>query len=146
MKNFSKNNIKCPLCPNMSKDEFTVKLIKLSYCKLNNILYFALISKFLTYMKGLQRFSIIAWVVEQELIKENSDKKEASFMPSNPWLIKRKLRWFWSKGRISEKTRKFKIFKVVNFKNRHLRPVKIYCREKTQLVHKLFFLLSLLSY
>ena len=73
------------------------------------------------------------------MIRENSGKKEASFMPSNPWFIKRKLRWFWSKGRISEKRRKFKIFKLVNFKNRHLRPVKIYCREKTQLVHKLFF-------
>ena len=42
---------------------------------LSNIVYFAFTSKFLTLMQELKRFLIIAWVVGEELVWENSDKK-----------------------------------------------------------------------
>ena len=78
MKNFSKNNIKylfCPLCPNMSKSEFSAKTLLPSYYKLSNILYFALVSKFLTFMKRLERFLSNGWLVGEELVRKNPDKK-----------------------------------------------------------------------
>ena len=80
----------CPLCPNISKNEFSAKLS--FYYKLINILYFALVSKFLTFMKGLEKLFIIGWVVGEEMVREYSDKKQASFVP-NPCFTRGKLKW-----------------------------------------------------
>ena len=58
-----------------SKKDFSENLS--SYYKLSNILYFALVSKFLTFMKRLERFLTIGWLVVEELIKENSYEKRS---------------------------------------------------------------------
>ena len=56
------------------KDFFFCKNLS-SYYKLSNILYLALASKFFTFIKGLERFSFIDWVVGEELVRENVDKR-----------------------------------------------------------------------
>ena len=73
MKKLSKN--KTPFFAVFSKKDFSENLS--SYYKLSNILYFTLVSKFLTFMKRLERFLTIGWLVGEELIKENSYEKRS---------------------------------------------------------------------
>ena len=89
-------------------------------------------------MKELERFLIIGWVVGEEFVRENSDNKTSQL--HTLYLVHQgKIEAVGPKGRISEKRRKFKIFKLVKVKRNHLRPIKIYSKEKTQLVQKLYF-------
>ena len=89
-------------------------------------------------MKELERFLIMVWVVGKELVRENSDKKQASSIP-NLWLTRGKLRQLVQKVGFLKKEESLRFLKLVKVKRHPLRPIKIYCREKTQLVQKLFF-------
>ena len=140
MKKFSKNNIKCPFFVLFPKYEQKLIFCKnlFSYYKLGNILYFASVTKFLTFMKGLERFFIIDWVVGEELVRKIKRKNKLI-----SYLIPGSLgeNWCgWSKGyRISEKKREFKIFKLIKVKRHHLGPIIIYCGEKTQFRNLFFY-------
>ena len=61
-----------------------------SYYNLGNIWYFQLVSKFLTFIKGSERFLIFGWMVGEKLLREKLDNKQVSSLP-NPWLTREKL-------------------------------------------------------
>ena len=82
-------------------------------------------------MKGLERFFIIGWMAEEEFIRDNSDKKKQVSCIPNPCSPE--------ENRGVPKKEKVSDFKLIKGKRHHLRPIKIYCREKTQLAQKLFF-------
>ena len=121
-------------------------------------MYFALVSKFLTFMKRFQRFLIIGWVVREELVRENVHKKASmlhiwsfahqekiegvEFLKKGkfqilkgewgPWqwvaiFMDREVCWYYS------------VITLVRVKRHYLRPFKIYCSKKTQLVQKPLF-------
>lgn len=108
-----------------------------SYYKLINILYFSLGSRFSTSRKGLDRFLTIAWVVGRNYSEKIETKSQASSLP-NSWITWEKLKHLIYRVEFLKKEG-FKIFMLVKVKRPHLRPTEIYCRDKIQLVQKLFF-------
>ena len=86
MKSFSENNIEFPFLTFLPKYEHKqIFCENLSFFyKLSIILYFALDSKFLTFMKELEGFLITGWMVKQELVRAKSEKnnRPASYLIS----------------------------------------------------------------
>ena len=129
----------------MSKSEFSIEKLMSCYYKPSNILYFIVVSKFLNFAKGLERFLIIGWVVGWNWWEKVQIKTQASSIPKRWFTRENWSNWSkewdsWKKKK-KKKRRKFKTFELVKVKIHHLGPIKIYCGEKTQLVRKPFLLL-----